>query len=187
MNENVEIKEPIEPTESIKKEKKIDECLELKNIKYQTMLIHNNNSPNITGKVKNIDNFLQMEKQHNQKQPWCKLGDGTKIRKINEYINEYSTKNKLSDEDKKQLKKYLKKCMERKKLQRVKDVQYNVTTQKIISIPGLIYHKEKNKFTLKNTDKKGSTLKSLAPKRRKKKKKKKEDASDKTKDKSGKE
>ena len=181
MDENVEIKEPI------KKEKKIDECLELKNIKYQTMLIHNNNSPNIAEKVKNIDNFLQMEKQHNQKQPWCKLGDGTKIRKINEYINDYSTKNKLSEEDKKQLKKYLKKCMERKKLQRVKDVQYNVTTQKIISIPGLIYHKEKNKFTLKNTDKKGSTLKSLAPKRRKKKKKKKEDAIEKTKDKSGKE
>lgn len=187
MNENVEIKEPTEPTESIKKEKNIDECLELKNIKYQTMLIHNNNSPNITGKVKNIDNFLQMEKQHNQKQPWCKLGDGIKIRKINEYTNEYSIKNKLSDEDKKQLKKYLKKCMERKKLQRVKDVQYNVTTQKIISIPGLIYHKEKNKFTLKNTDKKGSTLKSLAPKKRRKKKKKKDDTINKTKDKSGKE
>ena len=174
MNENVE---------SEKTEKKIDECIELKNIKYQTMLIHNNNSPNIAEKVKNIDNFLQMEKQHNQKQPWCKLGVGTKIKKINEYVNEYSIKNKLNEEDKKQLKKYLKKSIERKKLQRVKDVQYNVTTQKIISIPGLIYHKEKNKFTLKNTDKKGSTLKSLAPKRRKRKKKKKEDTTDKKKDK----
>lgn len=161
---------------SKKNEKKIDECIELKNIKYQTMLIHNNNSPNISEKVENIDNFLQMEKQHNQKQPWCKLGNGTKIKKINEYINEYSVKNKLNDDDKKQLKKYLKKCMERKKLQRVKDVQYNVDAQKIISIPGLIYHKEKNKYTLKNTDKKGSTLKSLAPKRRKKRKKKKEES-----------
>ena len=168
---------------SKKNEKKIDECIELKNIKYQTMLIHNNNSPNISEKVENIDNFLQMEKQHNQKQPWCKLGNGTKIKKINEYINEYSVKNKLNDDDKKQLKKYLKKCMERKKLQRVKDVQYNIDTQKIISIPGLIFHKEKNKYTLKNTDKKGSTLKSLAPKKRKKRKKKKEESSNNSKDK----
>jgi len=156
--------------------KKNEECVELKNIKYQTMLINNNNnSQNIVkGKIENIDNFLAMENQHNQKQPWCKLGDGTKIKKIFEYINEYSSKNKLTEEDKKRLKVYLKKCMERKKLQRVKDVQYNIITQKIMNIPGLIFHKEKNKFTLKNIDKKGSTLKSLAPKKRKKRKKKRE-------------
>ena len=46
MNENVE---------SVKPEKNIDECIELKNIKYQTMLIHNNNSPNIAEKVKPVD------------------------------------------------------------------------------------------------------------------------------------
>ena len=45
-------------------------------------------------------------------------------------------------------------------------------------------HKEKNKFTLKNVDKKGSTLKSLAPKRRKKKKKDKKDKGKDKKDKS---
>ena len=61
--------------------------------------------------------------------------------------------------------------MERKKLQRVKDVQYDIEKQKIINIPGLLYHKDKNKFTLKNLDKNSSTLKSLAPKRRKHKKK----------------
>ena len=53
--------------------------------------------------------------------------------------------------------------MERKKLQRVKDVQYSIDTGKIISIPGLLFNKKNNKFTLKNMDKKGS-LKSLAQK-----------------------
>jgi len=158
------------------KPKKSDECVELKNIKYQTMLINNSNMTNvIKGKVENIDNFLNMEKQHNQKQPWCKLGDGTKIKKIYEYVNEYTAKNKLNEDDKKKLKLYLKKCMDRKKLQRVRDVQYNIIAQKITNIPGLIFHKEKNKFTLKNVDKKGSTLKCLAPKKRKKKKKEKKD------------
>lgn len=166
-NINIEIKE-----KKTKKTKNTDECLELKNIKYQTMLINNNNNnPVIKEKINNIDNFLDQEKKHNQKQPWCKLGNGTKIRKINVYVNEYSIKNKLNDEEKKKLKGYLKKSMERKKLQRVKDVQYDIENQKIINIPGLLYHKEKNKFTLKNLDKNSSTLKSLAPKRRKHKKK----------------
>ncbi len=167
-NINIEIKE------KPKKTKNTDECLELKNIKYQTMLINNNNNNNnpvVKEKINNIDNFLDQEKQHNQKQPWCKLGNGTKIRKLNEYVNEYSIKNKINDEEKKKLKSYLKKSMERKKLQRVKDVQYDIENQKIINIPGLLYHKEKNKFTLKNLDKNSSTLKSLAPKRRKHKKK----------------
>jgi hypothetical protein len=174
--------ETVATTSKIKKQpKKTDECVELKNIKYQTMLINNsNNSPNIVKEnIENIDNFLTMEKQHNQKQPWCKLGDGTKIKKLHEYVNEYSLKNKTKDEDKKKLKVYLKKCLERKKLQRVKDVQYNIITQKIINIPGLKFNKDKNKFTLKNVDKKTSTLKSLAPKKRKKKKKKRDSSKEK--------
>ena len=145
------------------------------------MLINNSNTsgPIVKENIENIDNFLSMEKQHNQKQPWCKLGDGTKIRKLHEYINELCLKNKDNDERKKRLKVYLKKCLERKKLQRVKDVQYNVNTGKIINIPGLKFNKDKNKYTLKNVDKKTSTLKSLAPKRRKKKKKKKEEKEEK--------
>lgn len=151
---------------------KNDECIELKNIKYQTMLINNSiNNPktknNNFSNNESLDSFLDKEKEHNQKQPWCKLGDGTKVKKIYEFVDEYSSKNKLTDDKEKTLRKYLKKCLDRKKLQRVKDVQYDIESQKITNIPGLIFHKEKNKFTLKNQDKKGSTLKSLAPKRRK--------------------
>ena len=169
--------EQLVKTEDKKPIKNNEECVELKNIKYQTMLINNSNvAPQIVKEnIENIDNFLSMEKQHNQKQPWCKLGDGTKIRKLHEYINELCVKNKDTDERKKKLKVYLKKCLERKKLQRVKDVQYNLNTGKITNIPGLKFNKDKNKYTLKNVDKKTSTLKSLAPKRRKKKKRKKEE------------
>ena len=63
--------------------------------------------------------------------------------------------------------------MERKKLQRVKDVQYSTDLGKIISIPGLLFNIKNNKFTLKNIDKKGSTLKSLAPKKKRRKTKEK--------------
>ena len=58
--------------------------------------------------------------------------------------------------------------MHHKKLQRVKDVEYNMKTGKITKIPGLKWETTKNKFTLKKPDKKGSTLKNLAPIRKKK-------------------
>ena len=62
--------------------------------------------------------------------------------------------------------------MDRKKLQRAKDVNYDISTGKIINIPGLIFNKTNNKFTLKNLDKKGSTLKiSLLNEEKKKKSK----------------
>ena len=58
--------------------------------------------------------------------------------------------------------------MQHKKLQRVKDVEYNMKTGKITKIPGLKWEPSKNKFTLKNNDKKGNTLKNLAPIKKKK-------------------
>lgn len=163
-------KEPVKET----KKKNNDECIELKNIKYQTMLISNKmeiNQKKETTNISNIEDFLNKEREHNQKQPWSKLGEGSKLKKISEYVDDYGVKNNLNDAEKRQLNKYLKKCMERKKLQRVKDVQYSIDTGKILSIPGLLFNKKNNKFTLKNMDKKGSTLKSLAPKKRIKRKK----------------
>ncbi len=153
--------------------KKSDDCIELKNIKYQTMLINNNMKVTdiSTAHIDHINTFLNQEKEFNKTLPWSKLGSGTKMKKINEYIDVFSNKNNYSKIQKKNLQLYLKKSMDRKKLQRARDVNYDISAGKIISIPGLIYNKDRNKFTLKNLDKKGSTLKNLAPKRRKKKKK----------------
>ena len=158
-----------------KSKKNTDECIELKNIKYQTMLINNNNNSikKSSTNIGDLDSFLNQEKQKHTKLPWNKLGDGGKLKKIQEFINDYAVKNKLNIAQKQKLYKYLKRCMERKKLQRVKDVQYSTDLGKIISIPGLLFNIKNNKFTLKNIDKKGSTLKSLAPKKKRRKTKEK--------------
>ena len=162
-----------EMPETKSSKKKSDDCIELKNIKYQTMLINNNMKVTdiSTAHIDHINTFLNQEKEFNKTLPWSKLGSGTKMKKINEYIDVFSNKNNYSKIQKKNLQLYLKKSMDRKKLQRARDVNYDISAGKIISIPGLIYNKDRNKFTLKNLDKKGSTLKNLAPKRRKKKKK----------------
>ena len=60
---------------------------------------------------------------------------------------------------------FLKDCLDRKKLQRVKDVIYDKTTGQIKDIPALSYTKSNKHFTLKNLEKRVSTLKSLAPKK----------------------
>jgi len=143
-----------------------DECLELKNIKYQTMLLNNNsNTKETKPNISSITTFLEKEKELNHKKPWSKLGKATKLKRLNEYINDYSIKHKLNGVQKTQLKTYLLHCLERKKLQRQKDVIYDVKTNKIKSIPGLVYNKTNNKYTLKRPDKKTSTLKCLAPKK----------------------
>ena len=69
--------------------------------------------------------------------------------------------------------------LDRKKLQRTKDVTYDTNTGIIKSIPCLSFNKTSKKFTLKRCDKRPSTLKSLAPKKTKGKKIDKSDKDDK--------
>ena len=140
-------------------------CQELQNIKYQTMLLnHNSKIYDTKPNIDNIEAFLEKEKEANKKKPWSKLSKASKLKKISEYVIQYRDENKLNSEQTNELEKYLTQCLNRKKLQRQKDVVYDITTNKIKSINGLIYNKVKNKFTLKVKDKKTNTLKSLAPK-----------------------
>ena len=54
--------------------------------------------------------------------------------------------------------------LERKKLQRIKDVIYEINTGEIKDIPGLTFNEKNRKFILRKIDKNGSTLRNLAPK-----------------------
>jgi len=145
-----------------------EECQELKNIKYQTMLLNSNSKIVSTKKnSENLDDFLQKEKAQNKSKPWSKLGRSTKLKKLEVFVTQFATEKKLTDTEKKQLHSYLNTSLDRKKLQRVKDVNYDVKTGRIKAIPGLTYNKNKHKYTLRRVDKKKSTLKGLAPKRKK--------------------
>ena len=167
-----------------------DECVELKNIKYQTMLLQNSiKIYETTPNTENIEQFLEKEKQLNKTKPWNKLNKFSKLQKLNQYCKEYGDENKLNESEIKDMMKYLTSCLERKKLTRQKDVNYDIDNNKIKLIPGLTYNKTNNRFTLKRQEKKTSTLKCLAPKnktnktnKKKKKKKKDEDKKKKKKD-----
>jgi len=145
----------------------IEECLELKNIKYKTMLLNGNplQETKSENDLSNLDKFLESEKNNNVNEPWCKLNKTIKTKKIFEFIEKYKSEKNLDQEEEKLLTAFLKDCLDRKKLQRVKDVVYDKTNGTIKEIPALAYTKANKHFTLKNIDKRVSTLKSLAPKK----------------------
>ena len=152
-----------------------EECLELKNIKYQTMLLNNNTKIyETTPNTSNIEKFLEKELEANINKPWTKLGKGSKLKKINEYVISYSQEKKYDEDQTKKLKRYLLSCLERKKLQKTKDVIYCVKTNKILSIPALTYSESSRKFTLRKNEKKtpkSTTTKNKTNKVRRKKSK----------------
>jgi len=145
------------------------ECQELKNLKYKTLLLNGVPLQEIksssSNDLSNLDKFLENEKNNNVNEPWCKLNKTIKTKKIQEYVEIYKEQNNLNDEESGNLFLFLKDCIDRKKLQRVKDVLYDKENGTIKEIPALHYIKSTKHFTLKNIDKRVSTLKSLAPKK----------------------
>lgn len=160
-----------------------EHCKELTNIHFKNILLNQNNSI-ITKKTENItmlDDFLENnEKQNNNNikehtKTWSQLNKMEKMNKITEYINSISSEYNLSSKDIDELKKYLRECLNRKMLLRIKDVQYDKNEGIIKKINGLIIKTGKisdkeRKFTLKNSDKKDTTLKNLGTGKIRKKK-----------------
>jgi len=144
-----------------------DECIELKNIKYKTMLLSGvplKETKN-TNNLLNLEKYLEDEKNNNKTEPWCKLDKTEKIKKFLDFVEKYKKENNLDDEEAKLLLAFLKDSIDRKKLQRVKDVIYDKVTGMIKEIPSLVYTKSNKHFTFKNLDKRVSTMKSLTPKK----------------------
>jgi hypothetical protein len=141
-----------------------EECIELKNIKYKTMLINgvSLNESKASQSMHNLDKFLENEKNSSENEPWCKLNKTIKIKKITEYvIDDYKQQHELDELECENLIKFLKDCLDRKKLQRIKDVIYDKENGAIKEIPALTYIRTTKHFTLKNIEKRISTLKSL--------------------------
>ena len=149
-----------------------DECVELKNIKYKSMLLNCSNEEveETVENLSNLESFLQEEKNNSSNEPWIKLNKTTKLIKFQEFVEKYSIENKLSQDDKLDLFKFLSTNLDRKRFLKTKEVNYDKDSGIIISIPSLFYNSSNKKFTLKRSEKRVSTLKSLAPKKTKNKK-----------------
>ena len=144
-----------------------EECIELRNMKYKSMLLKKTNTKQLTKCNSNvdIDSFLEKERTQNKEDQWTKLDKSMKNSKIVVFVDHYASENNLNDKDKSFLQNFLFYCLEQKKLIKTKDVVYDKVTGTITSIPCLLYTPTlAKKFTLKRCEKRPSTLSSLAPK-----------------------
>lgn len=139
---------------------------QIRALKYKNIGISwNSNKKKSENDLFNLENLLESERIDNDNETWSKLNKTIKLKKILVYANKYKEQNNLSDDEYDKLIYFLRDCLDKKKLQRVKDVEYNRESGEILSIPALFYNKNNNHFTLKNLNKKVSTLKSLPPKK----------------------
>lgn len=145
--------------EKDKKEKKTQHNMLLANGIIQT------DSKSSSSDLKSLDSFLENEKQTNACEPWSKLDKTAKLKKILVYAELYKTEQNLTSDEYDKLVIFFKDCLDKKKLQRVKDVVYDKESGNIKNIPALLFLKTTSHFTLKNIDKRISTVKSLTPKK----------------------
>jgi len=148
--------------------KKEESCLELKNIQYKTMLLNGVNTLRETksnNDICNLHEFLEKEKENSISEQWCKLNKTTKIKKVIEFVENYKTTKKMSDDDAETLLQFLKTSIDNNRLSKAKDVIYDKGNGAIKDIPGLTYSKLNKNFTLKKVDKRVSTSRSLPPKK----------------------
>tara|TARA_B100001093_G_scaffold518064_1_gene601645 strand:+ start:2633 stop:3163 length:531 start_codon:yes stop_codon:yes gene_type:complete len=143
-----------------------EECQELKNIKYKTMLLSGNNEKlitSVTNDISNLDLLLDNESEKNKKESWNKLDKCVKMDKIDGYIDLLTKKHKLENKEKLNLKSYLSSILDKKNLTRNKDVIYIKETGVIENIPILQFNNTTRKFSLKRNSQHVSTIKSLGP------------------------
>lgn len=149
-----------EPTTT---EKKDDESKIM--YKYKNILTQPSFEETATNSMNKIDEMLETEKKSMNSEPWNKLDKRLKIQKLHAYAEKYGKENSLPVKEVKGLKAFFSTCLTKDKLAKVKDVDYNKVTGIINNIGGLAFNLTTRAFTIRNLDKKVSTLKSLTPKK----------------------
>ena len=111
---------------------------------------------------KNVDEFLDIEKQQNKTETWSRLSRTIKIQLLQQFSEKYGKEHTYSISQIKQLKNFLRDALDTKKISKTKDVTYDQNKQEIINVPNLLFNPINKSFTLKHNDR-PSTLKSLTP------------------------
>jgi hypothetical protein len=107
-----------------------------------------------------LEDIVEMDNKKNEHLPWNKLNKSLKLKRIMDFANLMKERDQLDEEKTNQLKQMLRDKLERKCLQRTKDVIYNKEEERIESIPALVCIQQK--YTLRTEA--ISPLNSLAPK-----------------------
>lgn len=143
-------------------------CKEYNSLKYKTMMM---TGTNMDTKIENeaseetINSFLMKEMDSRKKQPWNKLTKTDKIKKIKHYIDTLLKEEyQLTSSECKQAQKYMTNLIERKKLTKNSELDYDEESGFIGTIHVLLFNTTLRKFTL-NKDFKTSAKKKPNPRK----------------------
>jgi len=168
-----------------------NECIELKNLKYKSMMLKNNqkrgdsamqmlHNTSATDSASNVEKYLDHERMHKTNELWGKLDKTVKLSKLKAFAEKYIKEHNLPETEIETLVSFLTTCIDHKKIVKTKDVVYNKATGVIVSIPILVHINVQHpistlstslcpssqsgpvKFTLRRCEKRPSTLKSLS-------------------------
>lgn len=146
---------------------KVDNQLKYINI-YDNNHSISNVTVNSTSSENDIDNFLEKERKTNKNEPWNKLNKTDKLTKLKAFSRVFIDNEEINNEYEDRLYKFLKMNLENKKIQKVKDLEYDKEKGIINEIYGLKLLKEVGRFYLsKPGDQHVSTSKNLAPRKKK--------------------
>jgi hypothetical protein len=138
-----------------------EDCKEYNTLKYKTMITTGNNIDVVLKNETNettLNNFLEKDITKNKNEVWSKLTKTEKIKKINKYIDEIMReKYDLSDEEVVQGKRFILMLLERKRLSKNNDLEYDKEKGLINNIDFIVFNKTNRKF-LVNKDKMNSSL-----------------------------
>ena len=135
---------------------------EIKSAQYQAALNSSKSNKTLNNdNLCNVGSILDSELNRNKKEPWCKLNQTEKVQKLNDFAVKLAKEKQFSLVETKKLQTYLSTALSRKKLQKVKDVSYDKENGVIKSIPTLNFNTTEKRFTLKRSDRRTCTTKSL--------------------------
>jgi len=128
----------------------VNECVELKNLKYKSMMLKNNqkrgdaamqmlHNTSATDSASHVEKYLDNERMHKTNELWGKLDKTVKISKLNTFAEKYIKEHNLPETEIGPLVSFLTTCIDHKKIVKTKDVVYNKTTGVIVSIPILMH------------------------------------------------
>lgn len=92
--------------------------------------------------------FLEQDIKNTRSKSWNRLDKTTKLEKMRVFLDDHRSEG-VKDEEIKRIYEYLRTCLDRKRLANIRDVDYDVSTSKIINIKEISFNTTHKTFTIK--------------------------------------
>jgi hypothetical protein len=102
--------------------------------------------------INSIDELFASQTPANELEPWNKVERSTKLRKLFQYAEKYGFETSMNPKEIQSLKTFFTSSLNKGRLLKIKEVNYNIEKGIIISVPGLQYNNNTKNFTIRNIE-----------------------------------